>query len=383
MSSATPSASSSCLILFLEIGPINLDLLGLQVFVSQIQLQVTASRGPGEILGNLLCPANGSPLSLASIDLAQLASALNTVFSSADESLLALPGNGAFTPFAAPLDLNQVFELLNTASTTTTTPLTSPHLVSTASCPILSLFIQNLDIFLLGLEVKLLQPLNVTITANPVGGILGQLLCDLTQLDVASVLPCSLLHSAQSVASNAASGGLNVPFASTSAVSGCGFTGGCNLLNLTLGPLFLNLLGLNVSLSEINLELNAFPTGGVLGSLLCPTIAGTTTATHAQSMMSQLIARGNPQSSGGASQQLALFSGPLPDSDPVCPLISLTINSLDLCLLGLELVLKPPSAGAPALQLNVTAVTGPNNLLGNLLCSATGNGPTSCLGGGP
>jgi hypothetical protein len=48
-----------CDILFLDVGPIFLDLLGLQVDLSQIILDITAVRGPGNLLGNLLCAVTG------------------------------------------------------------------------------------------------------------------------------------------------------------------------------------------------------------------------------------------------------------------------------------------------------------------------------------
>jgi hypothetical protein len=48
-----------CQILFLDIGPIFLDLLGLQVDLSQIILDITAVAGPGNLLGNLLCALVG------------------------------------------------------------------------------------------------------------------------------------------------------------------------------------------------------------------------------------------------------------------------------------------------------------------------------------
>lgn len=48
-----------CEILFLDLGPISLDLLGLQIDLSQIELDVTAVPGPGNLLGNLLCQVAG------------------------------------------------------------------------------------------------------------------------------------------------------------------------------------------------------------------------------------------------------------------------------------------------------------------------------------
>jgi hypothetical protein len=45
----------SCDILFLDLGPIFLDVLGLQVDLSQIVLDIDAVSGSGNLLGNLLC----------------------------------------------------------------------------------------------------------------------------------------------------------------------------------------------------------------------------------------------------------------------------------------------------------------------------------------
>jgi hypothetical protein len=45
---------------------------------------------------------------------------------------------------------------------------------------------------------------------------------------------------------------------------------GCNILNLTLGPLNLNLLGLVVTLNQVHLTITAVPgIGNLLGNLLC------------------------------------------------------------------------------------------------------------------
>ena len=51
----TAPASSSCNILNLVIGPINLNLLGLNVTTNQIVIDITAIPGAGNLLGNLLC----------------------------------------------------------------------------------------------------------------------------------------------------------------------------------------------------------------------------------------------------------------------------------------------------------------------------------------
>jgi hypothetical protein len=51
----------------------------------------------------------------------------------------------------------------------------------------------------------------------------------------------------------------------------------CTVLDLTLGPLDLNLLGLMVHLSQVHLMITADPNGGLLGSLLCSLAGGAPT----------------------------------------------------------------------------------------------------------
>jgi hypothetical protein len=52
-------AAGSCRILDLTLGPLHLDLLGLIVDLNQVHLTITAQRGPGNLLGNLLCAVAG------------------------------------------------------------------------------------------------------------------------------------------------------------------------------------------------------------------------------------------------------------------------------------------------------------------------------------
>jgi hypothetical protein len=56
---ATAQQGEACDVLFLDLGPIFLDLLGLTVDLSPVQLDVNAVPGPGNLLGNLLCAITG------------------------------------------------------------------------------------------------------------------------------------------------------------------------------------------------------------------------------------------------------------------------------------------------------------------------------------
>lgn len=61
MKSALASAATSggCGILHLDLGPLDLNLLGLQVHLNEVVLDITAHPGPGNLLGNLLCDVAG------------------------------------------------------------------------------------------------------------------------------------------------------------------------------------------------------------------------------------------------------------------------------------------------------------------------------------
>lgn len=69
LSLTTPSGQ--CRILHLDLGPLFLDVLGLQINLSEVVLDITAVSGPGNLLGNLLCSLahllDQSPFPLAEI----------------------------------------------------------------------------------------------------------------------------------------------------------------------------------------------------------------------------------------------------------------------------------------------------------------------------
>jgi hypothetical protein len=72
------AASGNCPILHLVLGPINLNLLGLQVTTNQIVLDITAIPGPGNLLGNLLCAVTHL-LDQNPLNLNQIATLLNQI----------------------------------------------------------------------------------------------------------------------------------------------------------------------------------------------------------------------------------------------------------------------------------------------------------------
>ncbi|HET8647508.1 MAG TPA: ABC transporter substrate-binding protein, partial [Vicinamibacteria bacterium] len=75
LQSGVQRGGGDCEILHLELGPLDLDLLGLVVHLDRVVLDIRAEPGAGNLLGNLLCAIvnllnNGGPLS-------QLAQLLN------------------------------------------------------------------------------------------------------------------------------------------------------------------------------------------------------------------------------------------------------------------------------------------------------------------
>ena len=77
-SSQLPPLPNACTILNLRLGPINLNLLGLVIRTNEIHLRIDAQRGPGNLLGNLLCAITGI-LDPQSASVSQLSAALNAI----------------------------------------------------------------------------------------------------------------------------------------------------------------------------------------------------------------------------------------------------------------------------------------------------------------
>jgi hypothetical protein len=80
-------ATATCEILDLTLGPLDLDLLGLVVHLDQVNLEITAEQGPGNLLGNLLCAVAG--LLDGGLSLNLVADLLNTILGVLEELGLA------------------------------------------------------------------------------------------------------------------------------------------------------------------------------------------------------------------------------------------------------------------------------------------------------
>jgi len=148
----------------------------------------------------------------------------------------------------------------------------------------------------------------------------------------------------------------------------------CPVLDLHVGPIDLNVLGLRVQTSPICLAVTAFNGGGVLGDLLCS--------------VANLLANGTPlaavlqtlQGGGTLDRFLAGLTSLLDQVlDRItantaglaasCQVLSLSLGPINLDLLGLVVELNNCANGP--VTVNITAVPG-GGLLGNLLCSLAG-----------
>jgi hypothetical protein len=161
--------------------------------------------------------------------------------------------------------------------------------------------------------------------------------------------------------------------------------GACAILNLQLGPIDLNLLGLDVTTSEICLNITAYQHGGLLGALLCdvanllnqgvPLSTILSSLTHAQlntlvNGLSHLIngalravtTTGPPGTPGASTPSV---TGTTPGA---CDILNLRLGPVDLTLLGLEVTLNNCAAKPGPVTVDITAIPA-DGLLGQLLCA--------------
>jgi len=166
----------------------------------------------------------------------------------------------------------------------------TPSGTTAAGCPILHLSLQIPDLNLLGLHVQLDNcnngPVTVDITAvpssQPGGGLLGDVLCGVNNL-LTGTGGLLNLGGATGNVTGALTTVLNdvLTDLTTGSTSGTGGTmgtgtgttdtipaGDTELVNLHLGPISADILGLEIQTSQICLNVYADPNGGLLGNLL-------------------------------------------------------------------------------------------------------------------
>jgi len=176
----------------------------------------------------------------------------------------------------------------------------------------------------------------------------------------------------------------------------------CDILTLTLAPIHLDLLGLVVETTEINLVITGEP--GLLGDLLCAIAGLLDNPSGLAQLLNRILAllggslnSGSPLTgllpititrfanqngqlvaqffvNGANGTQVGPFVTPAQVIEPpegTCEVLSLTLGPIDLNLLGLRIQLYGETPEDP-ITILIYAEPGPGNLLGNLLCGLTG-----------
>jgi hypothetical protein len=151
-------------------------------------------------------------------------------------------------------------------SPTTVTKKVTLAASRSGSCTILTLTLETLELQLLGLNVHL-EKVVLTVTGQRHGGVLGSLFCSLANARVKAARAAAVARLNAGIRRT----GVVQPLALSTTIRATTAATGptCPVLNLILGPLHLNLLGLVVDLNQVHLTITAEPTGGVLGSLFC------------------------------------------------------------------------------------------------------------------
>ncbi len=352
---STQRALVSCGILNLDLGPLNLDLLGLTVDLSAVALDINAVPGAGNLLGNLLCAVAG-----LLDDTAAASSLLNGLLGIVDSLLNGLLGNLSVT------------------------------------------------------GVLPAQRVDSGVAADQFDGSVN--ITDLVLNDNGKIEVSGLLNGVLTQTGQPSRQVTNQRF--TALVSSITSQGSCDILTLDLGPLNLDLLGLTVDLAPVNLDIAAVPgEGNLLGNLLCAVAGLLDPGTALGTLLTQLtgilsgalldlptsgplsdggsftgtldvtklalnqqgqltisgLLNGTATPSGGQAQQLrnqaftttASLLNKAQRAGVVCDILALDLGPLNLDLLGLTVDLS-------ALDLNINAVPGQGNLLGNLLCAVAG-----------
>jgi hypothetical protein len=149
----------------------------------------------------------------------------------------------------------------------------------------------------------------------------------------------------------------------------------CNILTLKLAPVFLELLGLQVTTSTINLQLYAQP-NEVLGSLFCSLAHAKVSFPRAARDLNARL-HGHPLRVMSASDAVPAAAGPTQPA--TCQVLKLVLGPLHLNLLGLVVDLYGKDKSSPVV-VTIDAVPS-EGLLGQLLCGLSGGTGINSLSG--
>jgi hypothetical protein len=136
------------------------------------------------------------------------------------------------------------------------------------SCRVLHLFLNELSLSLLGLNAHL-DKVQLDITGNARAGVLGSLFCRLARARVAAARAADARALAAAVRRRRGRVMHFTAYVSPQATASQAANASCQVLDLVVGPLNLQLLGLVVNLQRVHLTVTATRGQGVLGDLFC------------------------------------------------------------------------------------------------------------------
>jgi predicted RecA/RadA family phage recombinase len=356
----------------LVLKPLNLDLLGLEVRTSPITITVSAHQGNGQLLGNVLNTVSGL------IDLQGASNALNTVLGSTVDLLnsvdLSVLGVGSGPLDTAPLSATQVLEL----------------------------FVAPVHLDLLGAVVDT-SPIRVTITANSGPGlVLGNVVTELTNLfnpPLPDRLDIDFINS--KLEQLLATLNQQIPDIAPAPVPPVPVSDG-QILNITVPPLDLNLLGLVLQTSPITVNASAQTGDGLLvGNVLTlalNTLDATpenlaTLNTDLNALLAKVVGVLNAADLSLPSSVVSALPPALqtlanpgliaPAAGSSTPILDLVIASTDGTSPPVDVDLLGLTVTTSNIDAHLNAVTGEGQVLGNLLYNlanlANPDGPIGLL----
>jgi hypothetical protein len=148
--------------------------------------------------------------------------------------------------------------------------------------------------------------------------------------------------------------------------------GSCRILGLVLDQLDLKLLGLNVHLDKVNLQITGRRSGGVLGSLFCK-LANTKVKSKQVAAARALTARAKHRPIRPLAFTVPLKAVAAQSPSPTCQVLTLVLGPLNLDLLGLVVDLNK-------VNLAITATRG-QGALGDLFCQLADNNQSGAASG--
>ncbi len=229
----------------LTLDPLNVNLLGLKLQTSQIQINISAQQGNGDLLGNLL----GDTSNL--LNMPAVSAVVNQILS----NVVTLLNSGTLN--VAGVDTSSNNSLSTPPSGTDTTKTTS----------VLTLHVAPVTLNLMGAVVTT-SPIEVTLTAQPGQGlVLGNVVSDLANLfnpPLPSTLNIDDINSRLDNLLNE----LNQAIPNVGTTPPPVTLGPGQFLNLTVSPINLNLLGLILQTSSIQVNAtNQTGNGDLLGNI--------------------------------------------------------------------------------------------------------------------